>query len=113
MILTEEQITAAYNTLSVAKANLSTKEMNYQDKKAIIDAEINLAIVGGQIEGKNAEERKAFTESKFTAQYDILRTLARASELSRLEYALAEIEVSRVNALLKLYVSLAAEVQHE
>lgn len=108
MSLIEEQINNAYDALTATKTVAAEKVLTAIDYKAVLEAEIAHFIVGGEVVGKNAEERKAFLENKFEPGYAELRKKERIAELAKTQVELAQIEVKRVEAILRLM-----EVLHE
>lgn len=108
MSLIEEQINNAYNALVATKTVAVEKMLTAIDYKAVLEAEVAHFIVGGEVVGKNAEERKAYLENKFAPGYAELRAKERISELAKAQVELAQIEVKRVEAILRLM-----EVLHE
>lgn len=101
MILNADTINHAYDMLLVSKDSASEKTLIATDYKAILEAEIAHFIVGGEVVGKNAEERKAFLENKFAPGYAESRAKDRLAELARVQVELAQIEVSRINTIVR------------
>jgi hypothetical protein len=108
MSIIEEQINNAYNALSATKLIASEKYLTAIDYKAVLEAEVAHFIVGGEVVGKNAEERKAYIENKFAPGYAELRAKERLAELTKVQVELAQIEVKRIESILRLM-----EVLHE
>jgi hypothetical protein len=108
MSLNEEHITYAYDTLITLKKMASEKALTAADYRAILEAEIAHFIVGGEVVGKNAEERKAYIENKFAPGYSEVRAKERNAELAKVQVELAQIEVKRIESILRLM-----EVMHE
>jgi hypothetical protein len=115
MILNTDTINHAYDMLLVSKDSASEKAILAADYKAVLEAEVAHFIVGGEVVGKNAEERKAFLENKFAPGYADLRMKERAAELARVQVELAQIEVNRINAILRYMETIVYEgdVTHE
>lgn len=107
-MVTEEQINHAYDMLLVSKDNASEKALVAADYKAVLEAEVAHFIASGEMVGSNDKERKAFLENKFAPGYAELRAKERLAELAKVQVELAQIEVKRIEAILRLM-----EVLHE
>jgi hypothetical protein len=108
MSLIEEQINNAYDVLVATKTVAVEKMLTAIDYKAVLEAEVAHFIASGEMKGSNDKERKGFLEDKFAPGYAELRAKERISELVKVQVELAQIEVERVEAILRLM-----EVLHE
>jgi hypothetical protein len=115
MYLNANTINNAYDALKANRASASEKSMIAADYKAVLEAEIAHFIASGEMVGSNDKERKAFLENKFAPGYADLRMKERHAELARVQVELAQIEVSRINALLRYmeFVTDNKEENHE
>jgi hypothetical protein len=98
----ESVINTAYDNLFVHKKNFEEKDIAFIEFKSSLDIQIAQAIVDGKIEGKNETERKANVEIVFGVENKRLRSISKDVAEARLQLDLAEIEVSRMQALLRL-----------
>jgi cell division protein FtsL len=101
MIVNADTINNVYNSLISEKITAADKTRIAEDYEAILKSEIALLTTQGEVIGKNAEERKAFIDSHFAEGYAELRNKQRSAEIARLQLEISQIEVSRVNTLVR------------
>jgi len=102
MIVSAEDITHAYTSLDNATNRVLQTQLYALGLKYELDDAISRAIAHGEIEGKNDSERKANTDTKFSERKTQLRIAQGEAEIANVDFELAQHEVSRVQALLRL-----------
>jgi protein tyrosine phosphatase len=106
-MITETEINNAYKELASSKENYERLQATAIDSKTHLDSLFATEVAGGIISGKNDTERKGQFENRYTDLVDALHTRTNLADEAKLELDLAGIEVSRVQALLRLAEVLA------
>jgi len=102
-MLTEEIVNNAYAVLEDAKKKLFVVGEKVITRKLELEYAKLSALSSGKIEGKNAELREAAAREYLEAEYESLESAEVDERRARQDYDIAEIEVYRVRALLRLY----------
>ena len=101
--VTPEMVQNAYDTVTICLGTFYPAQYAYEDFKADLEALAAKALyIDNVIEGKNVAERSARSREKFVDEYADLDTLKARANAAKLALDLANIEKSRVNALLRL-----------
>ena len=98
----ELTINTAYSILAEKKLLLSQTAERVIEFTYVLDTKKVQALQDGTIEGKNAEIRDAVSREFLKSEYADLKLAEYDANVARTDYDLAQIEVSRVQALLRL-----------
>jgi uncharacterized protein (DUF2225 family) len=102
MNTTADMVHAVYDELNNALQNANHNMQAYIEAKYHLDNAVSRAIADGTIQGKNADERKAAIEVYFAKRIEDMRGLQQDADLARLQVDLAQNNVAKVRALLRI-----------
>ena len=97
-----EEIDTAYGNLYAATEEFYIAQGQYNAAKTEYETARVLALAKGEIAGKNADLRKAAELEVLYDEKAALTVREVAAHLARLSYELAQVDVKRVNARLRL-----------
>ena len=98
----ELTINTAYSILAEKKQALADKAEKVIEFTYKLETKKAVALQDGTIEGKNAEIRDAVAREFLKIEYDDLKLAEYDESVARVEFDIAQFEVSRVQALLRL-----------
>jgi archaellum component FlaC len=102
-MITEQQINEAYKELSdlTMSAYLSSNDLSIAREK--LEEREYTARTGGEVQGKNEQERKDAMRALTTDLRDDLNRAERQHEVVQMNLNRAKIEVRRIEALIAIY----------
>lgn len=107
-MITEQEITKAYESLTYNTQLFQMKAIQRIEIETDLEKKKARALVDGSNTGKNPEGREAMSRELFGLEYGSLEEAKNQEREAKYDLDLAEIEVSRVRALLRLAEVLAS-----
>ena len=107
MNVTAEMIQEAYNNQRQAMEAMQTARVQLIQAKNTLDHKLAEALMSGEVEGKNQQQRDANARLLLQVSYDAVEQAEVADAEARHQLALADNRVSEVRALLRLDELLA------
>jgi hypothetical protein len=101
-ITLEKMAVTAFEKLAMSRTSLFGATEGAIEAKAELENAKYQALVGGVIDGKNAEIREAQLRTHLEANYAKLETAERTERAARHQYDQASVEVDTVKTLLRI-----------
>ena len=106
-------IAEVYATLEQTTIGFHSAQVSHVDAKEKLERRIAHALLAGEISGKNEMERNAAARIAFDESYEELEELARNAREAELALKLAQLQQSRIWALIRLLEVEVAHFRHE
>jgi hypothetical protein len=97
----EQTISSAYGRLAKSKQDLWQVAERVTARRIALERAQAMALVSGEISGRNEAERQAQARERLHGEYAELEAAEAEERRARLDYDLARIEVERIETVLR------------